>query len=53
MDDVTVLAAAACAMLAILVYLMWRDATRSGWSDMSQAEKKRWREEEAKRAKKP
>ncbi|MCX6773275.1 MAG: hypothetical protein NTV88_05935 [Candidatus Micrarchaeota archaeon] len=49
MDDVTLLAAVACVALAILVWLMWRSATEPGWSGMSQSEKKRWREEEAKR----
>lgn len=53
MDDVTLLSAAASAALAILVWLMWRSATASGWSAMSQSEKKRWREEEAGRGKKP
>lgn len=50
-DDLTLLVAASCIALAILVYLMWKDATGAGWSDLSQSEKKRWREEEEKRKK--
>jgi len=53
MDDTIILIAASCAALALLVWLMWRDATRSSWGEMSQSEKKKWREEESKRSSKP
>lgn len=49
MDDLTLLVAASCVALAVLVYLMWRDATRASWSEMSVSEKKKWRDEEEKR----
>jgi len=52
MDDLIILIAASCAALALLVWLMWRDAVRPGWGEMSQSEKKKWREEEEKRKKK-
>lgn len=52
MEDVTILIASSCLALALLVYLMWRDATAGGWSEMSQAEKKKWREAESKRSQK-
>ena len=46
MDDVILLVAAACAALAVLVYLMWRAATKSEWGDFAKKEKTRWRAEE-------
>ncbi|VVC00478.1 Uncharacterised protein [uncultured archaeon] len=49
MDDVTLIAAAACAALAILVYLMWRSATQSAWGELTQKEKRKWRVEEESR----
>ena len=49
MDDVILLVAAACAALAVLVYLMWRAATKSEWGDFAKKEKAAWRAEEEKR----
>ena len=49
MDDVLILAAAACAVLAALVYLMWRDATAQSWGDFAKTEKAKWKAEEEKR----
>ncbi len=49
MDDVILLVAAACAALAVLVYLMWRAATKSEWGDFAKKEKTKWRAEEEKR----
>jgi len=49
MDDVVLLAAAACAALAVLVYLMWRDATRQSWGEFAKKEKAAWKTEEEKR----
>ncbi len=49
MDESTMLIAASCAALAILVYLMWRSATAQEWGEFARNEKKRWRSEEEKR----
>ena len=49
MDDTLILISVSCVALAVLVWLMWRDAVRPGWGEMSQSEKKKWREEELKR----
>jgi hypothetical protein len=46
MDEITLIAASACVALCLLVYLMWRSATQSGWQDLTQKEKRRWRNEE-------
>lgn len=48
MDDVTLLVAASCAVLALLVYMMWRSATGASWRELTHKEKKRWRNEEEK-----
>ena len=48
MDDVTLLVAASCAVLALLVYMMWRAATGESWRELTHNEKKRWRNEEEK-----
>lgn len=47
-DDVTLLVAASCAVLALLVYMMWRSAAGTGWRELTHKEKKRWRNEEEK-----
>jgi len=52
MDDILPLAAAACAALAALVYLMWRDATAQSWGAFAKDEKRKWRAEEEKRKEK-
>jgi len=49
MDEATALVAISCAALAVLVYLMWRSATRQQWGALTQTEKKKWRLEEEKR----
>ncbi len=49
MDDLTLLAAGSCIVLAALVYLMWRDATAQSWGEFAQAEKRKWRLDEEKR----
>ena len=49
MDDVILLVAAACAALAVLVYLMWRDATAQSWGDFAKKEKTKWKAEEERR----
>jgi glutamate formiminotransferase len=49
MDDITLLAAASCAALAILVYFMWRAATKPEWQSLTATEKKEWRIDEEKR----
>lgn len=49
MDSTTLLAAGACAVLAALVYLMWREATKEEWQDLSKGEKTKWRAEEEER----
>jgi hypothetical protein len=48
MEDVTLLVAVSCLVLAALVYLMWRAATGSNWKELTHKEKKRWRMEEEK-----
>ena len=48
MDPLAVLAGA-CIVLAFLVYLMWREATKLSWGELTQKEKKRWRVDEEKR----
>lgn len=49
MADPIVVIAGACTILAFLVYLMWREATRPAWGTLTQTEKKRWRVDEEKR----
>ena len=49
MDDVVLLVACACAALAVLVYMMWRAATKSEWGDFARKEKAKWRLDEEKR----
>ncbi|MFA5929721.1 MAG: hypothetical protein WC861_02465 [Candidatus Micrarchaeia archaeon] len=49
MDDVILLVAAACASLSVLVYLMWRAATKAEWGDFARKEKAEWRAQEQKR----
>ncbi len=52
MDDLTLLIVASCAVLAVLVYLMWRAATKPSWQQLTTREKKGWRTEEEERKKK-
>lgn len=52
MDDITLLAAASCVVLAALVYLMWKAATKPEWQDLTASEKKEWRLNEEKRKEK-
>ena len=49
MDDVLLLVAGSCIALAVLVYLMWRAATKSEWGDFAKTEKAKWRTDEEKR----
>ena len=49
MDDVILLVACACVALAVLVYMMWRAATKSEWGDFAKKEKTKWRAEEERR----
>lgn len=49
MDNTLLLAAGACIVLAVLVYLMWRDATAQSWGEFAQSEKRKWRLDEEKR----
>ena len=49
MDNATILAACSCAVLAALVYLMWRDATSQEWGDFARDEKAKWRMDEERR----
>jgi hypothetical protein len=49
MDSVLLLISGSCGVLAILVYLMWKDATRSEWGQLTEDEKRRWRLDEEKR----
>jgi hypothetical protein len=44
--DETLLAAASCAILAILVYLMWKEASKSHWQELTRKERERWGLEE-------
>jgi hypothetical protein len=52
MDESLLIITGACAALAFLVYLMWREATKDEWSDLSVSEKRKWRIEEEKRKEK-
>ena len=49
MDDVILLVSAACVALAVLVYMMWRAATKTEWGDFAKKEKTKWKAEEEKR----
>lgn len=49
MDQVTLIVLISCAVLALLVYLMWRAATKEEWGELTQKEKKQWRLDEEKR----
>jgi len=49
MDETILLVAGACVALAVLVYLMWRAATKSEWGDFAKKEKAAWKAEEEKR----
>lgn len=49
MEGIVFLLAASCALLAMLVYLMWRAAKKQEWGELTQHEKKRWRLDEEKR----
>lgn len=49
MDTLLVAIALSCASLAVLVYFMYRSATRPDWQSFAQGEKKRWRHDEEKR----
>lgn len=46
MDELTILIAASCAVLAILVYMMWRAAVGEEWHGFTRGEKRKWRVEE-------
>ncbi len=46
MDDIILLSASSCAVLALLVYLMYKSATSSEWQTLTHTEKTRWRNEE-------
>ncbi|MCX8195127.1 MAG: hypothetical protein N3G22_03425 [Candidatus Micrarchaeota archaeon] len=41
--DTTTIAAIACAVLAFLVYLMWRSATTPEWHHFAKSERKKWK----------
>ena len=49
MDDITLLAAGSCIVLAFLVYLMWKSAIGEDWKSLTRTEKKKWRTEEEER----
>jgi hypothetical protein len=49
MDESAALIAASCAVLAALVWLMWRAASAEEWGQLTQSEKRKWRVEEEKR----
>lgn len=49
MDDITLLAAGSCAILAALVYLMWKSAIGEEWQLLTRTEKVKWRTEEENR----
>jgi hypothetical protein len=49
MDELTLLAAASCVILAALVYLMWRSAIGAEWQTLTRTEKTKWRTEEENR----
>ncbi|MEM4633631.1 MAG: hypothetical protein QW275_00575 [Candidatus Anstonellaceae archaeon] len=44
--DLTVASALACIFLAILVYLMWKDANKAEWQAFTQEEKTKWQKKE-------
>jgi len=44
--DATGLIALSCAVLALLVYMMWRSATDESWQKFSSGEKAEWRKKE-------
>jgi len=46
MEDITILAAGACLVLAALVYLMWKSASMQEWQQLAHTEKRKWRSEE-------
>ena len=52
MDNATILTACSCAVLAVLVYLMWRDATSQEWGKFAKDEKAAWRLDEERRKEK-
>ena len=52
MDNVTILVACSCAVLAALVYLMWKDATSQEWGNFAKNEKTKWRIDEERRKEK-
>lgn len=52
MDETLLLVLGACAALAFLVYLMWREATKPSWGELTHSEKRRWRLDEEKRKEK-
>lgn len=43
MDSYALLALLACAILAFLVYMMWKEATRKEWEDFTKGQKKEWK----------
>jgi hypothetical protein len=49
MENDVALIAGACAILAFLVWLMWRSATEKDWGTLTATEKKKWRLDEEKR----
>ncbi|MCX8197672.1 MAG: hypothetical protein N3F07_00545 [Candidatus Micrarchaeota archaeon] len=49
--DIVLLSAAACALLAFLVYLMWKEASKPEWQALAKEEKKDWRKKEKEHAK--
>ena len=49
MDGTVLLIAGACIALAFLVWLMWREATKAEWGQLTVSEKRRWRIDEEKR----
>jgi len=52
MDEIILIAFAACVLLAGLVWLMWKAATKDEWAELAHNEKKKWRMEEEKRKEK-
>ena len=48
MDGTTLLIAASCLALAVLVYLMWRSAMQAEWRGLTHREKRKWRIDEEK-----
>jgi hypothetical protein len=52
MEDVILVVAISCAVLAALVYLMWRSATAQEWGNFAKDEKAKWRIAEEKRKEK-